>query len=436
MEIKYKKKLNKKSNKISYYSKLSILIKLIILVIIIIINIIFNNLYNKSNIKNRISYSSHNKTINEPKENKSINNYNESYYSLKNETIIESNEYDSFNEIKNKLNKDPYYSKIINEIKIIKHIFPENIEFHKEGKNIIHITVGINNDPNYKYILLVSMKSLLINCDTKKSFVIYHILCTPDFNELNIKIFKSLYINNFYNVEMIFYNMGNSFINRKKEIYTQSAYYRLLTPLIVETDRIIHLDGDTLVLTDLSEMYNLDFNDNYVLGFLDVKSYGVDYLGINSTMYINSGVILFNLKKIREDNKTFELINITNSNTKLHKVDQTAINFILYPKIGRLPSKYGIWNYEYKSDLYVYLNFLRTKVPIEELEDAMHNPGIIHYLGCIPKAFNYNSVYSKDFTNCSQRSNCSCRTFFNLWHSFAKKTDYYPEIARATGVKI
>ena len=119
--------------------------------------------------------------------------------------------------LKNKLNKDPYYSKIINEIKIIKHIFPENIEFHKEGKNIIHITVGINNDPNYKYILLVSMKSLLINCDKKKSFVIYHILCTPDFNELNIKIFKSLYINNFYNVEMIFYNMGNSFIKVKKK---------------------------------------------------------------------------------------------------------------------------------------------------------------------------------------------------------------------------
>ena len=30
-----------------------------------------------------------------------------------------------------------------------------------------------------------------------------------------------------------------------------------------------------------------------------------------------------------------------------------------------------IWNYEQKLELYVYLNYLRTKLPIEELEEAM-----------------------------------------------------------------
>ena len=54
--------------------------------------------------------------------------------------------------------------------------------------------------------------------------------------------------------------------------------------------------------------------------------------------------------------------------------------------------------------MYVFLNYLRTKLPIEELEEAMHNPGIIHLVACIPKAFNYNTVYSKDITNCSQRN--------------------------------
>lgn len=39
---------------------------------------------------------------------------------------------------------------------------------------------------------------------------------------------------------------------------------------------------------------------------------GVDYLGIKSNIYINSGITLFNLKKLRKDNKAFEFLNLTN----------------------------------------------------------------------------------------------------------------------------
>ena len=74
-------------------------------------------------------------------------------------------------------------------------------------------------------------------------------------------------------------------------------------------------------------MYSLNFNDNYVYGFYDVIPNGIDYLGINSTKYINSGVILLNLKKIRNDNKIKKLINITTSPFfKLKNLDQKAIN--------------------------------------------------------------------------------------------------------------
>ena len=118
-------------------------------------------------------------------------------------------------------------------------------------------------------------------------------------------------------------------------------------------------------------------------------------MGLKSNIYINSGVTLFNLKKIGEDNKTLELIDLSNNNTDLRRVDQAAINYLLYSKIGRLPSKFGIFNLEYKSEIELYLSRLRTKIPIEELEEALKNPAIIHSVLSYPKIWSIKTIYKK-----------------------------------------
>ena len=60
------------------------------------------------------------------------------------------------------------------------------------------------------------MLSILKNCNKRKTFIIFHILCTHDYEESSTIIFKSL-LNKFYkNVVIIFYNMGNHFINRRQ----------------------------------------------------------------------------------------------------------------------------------------------------------------------------------------------------------------------------
>ena len=170
-------------------------------------------------------------------------------------------------------------------------------------------------------------------------------------------------------------------------------------------------------------------------GFYDVVPDGVDHLGIKSDKYINTGVILLNLKKIRTDNKFKELINITmNPDFKLIHYDQTAINYLFYPKIGRLPSKYGLFNFEDKNDLIVYNKILRTKVQMEELEDALKNPGIIHLVLCYRKPWFTKSTYYSHNTYCKERHNCSCKKYFDLWHFYAQKTEYYKKIKRFTGV--
>ena len=358
----------------------------------------------------------------------------EKSHTVKKEIILKSNNYEILNKMKNK-ETDNFIIKLLQQISIIKHIFSRNVENYKKEKNIIHIVFSANNDGNYKYIMFVSMYSLLTNCDKNKTFVTIHLLCIPKFKKLSARIFLPLVKQFSQNVEIILYNMGNLINNRENERYTQSTYYKLLTPIFIDSDRIIYLDADTLVFSDLNEMYNLDFNDNYILGEYDYLVNNVDYLGIKSQIYINAGVILFNLKKIRDDKKVYEFLNLTNSDILFKDPDQTIINYVLHPKIGRIPSKYVIFNFEDKLDLAKYNNYLRTKIPIEELEEALKNPTIIHFILCKPKPWFIKTAYRLYFSACARRLNCSCKKYFDLWHSYAKQTDYYEIISKFTGVK-
>ena len=151
-------------------------------------------------------------------------------------------------------------------------------------------------------------------------------------------------------------------------------------------------------------------------------------MGIKANNWINSGVILLNLKKIRNENKCLDLLNITSIGINWKHVDNTVINYVLYPYIGKLPAKYGIWNFFDKQDIEKYSKFLRQKINISEMEEARQNPGVIHNVLCNPKPWHFKSNYMQSETACEKRNDCSCIKFHNLWHYYAKRTDFYEEI--------
>jgi lipopolysaccharide biosynthesis glycosyltransferase len=307
----------------------------------------------------------------------------------------------------------------------LSHVYNKNLIQLKNNKNNIHISISINN--KYIYPALVSIESLLINCNKNRTFITYHILCGPDFSEINIKKLKTLMNRYSLNLELIFYNMGNNFWYLSKRRLTQIAFYRLLLPIFVDINRILHLDLDTLIFKDLSQIYHEDFNENYILGILDYLWQGVDYLGLKSEKYVNSGVLLINLEKIRNDKKYYDLINITN-NEYLKNYDQTALNYVLYPKIGIFPNKYVFFNFYDKLDIELYTEILRQKLDVKELVEFYKDPTIIHYCLCSPKIWFLRSEYSKKYSQCEKRNYCKCTKDFDLWYSYANKTDYYEEI--------
>ena len=304
----------------------------------------------------------------------------------------------------------------------------ERLFLFKEDKNNskdtnkfkIHIVMSIDN--NGIYISLVSMTSALENNNKEKNILIYHLLLSHDFNKKKIEYFESL--KEKYDFRINYYNISNIFNKYKKWRYSSTIYFKLLIPLIFpDYERIIFLDADTLIFKDISEMFNLPFNDNYVLGYPFHTPWMVTINGKHPKIYINSGVLLINIDKIRKDNKDFELIKFTKKNSKkLFFPEQDGINYIFHEKIGLLPLKYGIYLYGNITEyLKGYSYKLKIKLDLKELERAIEDPSIVHLCCCNPKVWYKATKHENHFHHI-------CKRFQKEFYFYANKTKFYDVI--------
>ena len=204
-------------------------------------------------------------------------------------------DYNNFKLLKNEYSNDSFLYAFFKEISIISYDYTNQLN---NGNNKIHLMVSLNN--KYIYPLIVSINSALKNSNKNKTTLVYHILISKHLKKQYINKLRSLLFIYPTNLVIIFYNMGDAFKKFKHQKYSQVAYYRLISPIFIPLDRIIYLDSDVLIFNDLYEMYQTPFEDNYVLGFLDIFSEGVDYLGLKSEKYINSGVFKFEKNSKRQ----------------------------------------------------------------------------------------------------------------------------------------
>ena len=337
----------------------------------------------------------------------------------------------NFNLLKAYYSKDLFFESLLKEISIISYDYTNKLN---DNNCKVHIMVSLNN--KYIYPLIVSITSALINSNINKTTLIYHILCSKQLRKKNINKLKSLLQIFPTNLEMIFYNMGDAFIKFKNQKFSQVTYYRLLSPIFIPLKRIIYLDSDTLIFHDLFEMFQLSFKDNYVLGFLDILSGAVDYLGLKSEKYINAGIILINLEKIRKDRKHYELLYMALNHKNLKHHDQTIINYVLYPNIGILPCKYGIFNYPTLFDIkYIYLKNIRQNIDLTELKEAIKDPTIMHFVLCYPKVWFENSKFNGVSTRDGTLYNRKCEKFHKIWMKYAKLSPFFKEIKKKYRIK-
>jgi len=327
-----------------------------------------------------------------------------------NQKLIKSEKKNRFYKIENNLNSTIFQRKRLFQYK--------NDEFAYTSKNIIHISYSLDNKLTYP--TLVSMTSGLENNNFERNLIVYHLLFSGDYNTSNIDIFESLKEN--YEVKINYYIIPPIFNNlRKWTDKTDCVYYKVILPLMFsDLERIIYLDCDTLIRKDIWEMYNYPFNNNYILGHPFFTPQAVDIFEINATHYINAGCLLFNIEKIRKDKKDFDLLQFTiNRNNRLIYREQDSINYILYPKIGFLPLKYGMYMIPTKKKFkHFATKHYRSTLNFTEGYEAIKDPAIIHFSCCWPKLWNNateNAFKHKEI----------CLRYQKEFYYYAKKTKYY-----------
>ncbi|MBE5746211.1 MAG: glycosyltransferase family 8 protein [Clostridiales bacterium] len=174
------------------------------------------------------------------------------------------------------------------------------------------IPIFFSTDNNYVPFLAVSIKSLLDNA-SKDYFYNIHVLTDGISDENKIKLQEVLTNNS----KLIFDDMSQ-YVSRIKErlnstlrdYYTTSIFYRLfIAALYPEYDKAIYLDCDITVIGDISKMFKIDLKDN-IFGAVpddviasreEFKAYAREGVGIDDKKYFNSGVLLMNLVKYREE---------------------------------------------------------------------------------------------------------------------------------------
>lgn len=111
-------------------------------------------------------------------------------------------------------------------------------------------------------------------------------------------------------------------------------------PEIAKLDRILYLDYDVVCRADISEFYNTDLTGIEAAGVLDI--YGKNfyhYNGIFNFDYMNSGVMLFNMKECIKTHM-FERAVALCVKRKMMLADQAALNkSITHRKL--MPCKYN-----------------------------------------------------------------------------------------------
>src|SRR5215813_8207677 len=161
------------------------------------------------------------------------------------------------------------------------------------------------------------------------------------------------------------------------------AYCRILLPHLLNVPRLIYLDGDVLVLRDLSQLFDFELLPGKVLAAVrdsEPLSPGDDSPVVAKAMklpakgpYFNSGVMLINLDELRRQHffqRAIEFLNIWSGKYRFH--DQSAINFLLHGQIEELSEYWNrtSWRFDAQQD--------------NELDCVLHYTSSAPWLGGAP----------------------------------------------------
>lgn len=203
------------------------------------------------------------------------------------------------------------------------------------------INICLACDNNYAKYAGVVIASVLNNSNPEDNLNIYIL----DGGIENDKKNEILELKSIKDCNIHFIQIDESMFEDYKKVATHeyisiATYYRLrLAKLLPDVERIIYFDCDMVVNTSLAELFNIDLGDNIIAGVRDINKRMLK----KNPEYINAGMVMFDLTKIREHNIEQKFYDWTNEHYETIKMgDQEIINEVLKGQIKIVDDEWNV----------------------------------------------------------------------------------------------
>ncbi len=264
-----------------------------------------------------------------------------------------------------------------------------------------YVPVVMASDNNYALYLGVALSSIKKNNFSDKS---YDILIldggiSSQYKDAISSLSDEKFSIRFFDVKTYFSEAMLRNLGKNIYSYFSSAiYYRLFIPEVFKNyDRVIYLDADIVVNDDLNKLYLTNLNNKALAGAIDLlvinkDNYLTEKLEMNNPdSYFNSGVLIFDVQKFRQNKYVNEILLQLDSSKKFLYPDQDILNIVFDGDIVLLDNG---WNSELTRAQYIKNNTGKY-------------PQVIHWLGG-------EKPWNSPYANVSE-----------IWWEYAKDTPFY-----------
>jgi lipopolysaccharide biosynthesis glycosyltransferase len=111
-----------------------------------------------------------------------------------------------------------------------------------------------------------------------------------------------------------------------------------LPDLLLGLDKVLYLDGDVIIQRDLAELFDMNIEN---FNAAAVKDIGLIHNVHNIKNYVNTGVLLLNLKRMRKQHLPATLMETVTSAKDIHFMDQDCFNIVLKDSVKHLPLRFN-----------------------------------------------------------------------------------------------
>lgn len=250
------------------------------------------------------------------------------------------------------------------------------------------VNIVVASDENYVPHLETLVVSIALNNKDMHSILV-HVL-NGGIMPQSIKSIEKLK-EKYNNLDFKFYSMNEKIIanllgGRVSRDRSLATYARVFIPNIIDANRALYLDVDAIVMGPLDELFELDMEDYAIAGVRDSNPISRHRnVGLSDQdVYINAGMILWNLKKCREIDAVKQCVDfVKKHNGDIDAMDQGTINGVfgrqglikvLHPKFNAFTSLFQL-----KSQDIMSVYGLPEYYSDEEIIEARRTPVFVHF---------------------------------------------------------